>query len=46
MAKVELNDNFCDVDRVTFDTVGGLIPNVLTAVLMDNFEYTTFSKQY
>ena len=46
MAKVELNDGFCDVDRVSFDTTGGLIPEVLTAVLMDEFEYTTFSKQY
>jgi hypothetical protein len=46
MAKVELNDGFCDVDRVTFDTTGGLIPQVLLAVLMDNFEYTTFSKKY
>jgi hypothetical protein len=46
MAKVELNDGFCDIDRVTFDTNGGLVPEVLLAVLMDNFEYTTFSKQY
>ncbi|KAM0713545.1 hypothetical protein Q7P37_010507 [Cladosporium fusiforme] len=41
MAKVELNGDFCDVDRVTFDT-NGLIPSVLLAVLMDNLEYTTF----
>jgi len=46
MAKVELNNGFCDVDRVTFDNTGGLIPEVLLAVLMDNFEYTTFSKKY
>jgi len=45
MAKVELNDGFCDVDRVTFDTTG-LIPQVLLAVLMDNFQYTTFPKKY
>lgn len=44
MAKVELNGDFCNVDRVTFDTQG-LIPQVLLAVLMDNFEYTTFAKQ-
>lgn len=41
MAKVELNADFCDVDRVTFDT-NGLLSQVLLAVLMDNFEYTTF----
>jgi hypothetical protein len=46
MNKVELNDDFCNVDRVSFDTAGGLIPEVLSAVLMDEFEYTTFSKQY
>lgn len=44
MAKVELNDGFCDVDSVTFDTAG-LIPQVLLAVLMDNFEYTTVSSK-
>lgn len=45
MAKVELNGGFCDVDRVTFETAGGLIPSVLAAVLMDDFEYTTISKK-
>jgi hypothetical protein len=45
MAKVDLNDDFCDVDRVSFDTTGGLIPNVLSAVLFDEFVYTTYSKQ-
>lgn len=43
MAEVKLNDGFCDVDRVTFDTVGGLLPEVLLAVLLDNFDYTTIS---
>jgi hypothetical protein len=45
MTKVELNNDFCDVDRVTFDT-DGLLSEVLLAVLMDNFEYTTYSKTY
>jgi len=43
MDKVELNEGFCDVDRVTFETAGGLVASVLAAVLMDNFEYSTIS---
>jgi hypothetical protein len=47
MDKVELNDGFCDVDRVTIETAGGVVESVLSAVLMDNFEYTTISgKKY
>lgn len=44
MTKVELNNDFCNVDRVTFDT-NGLIESVLLAALMDNFEYTTFASK-
>ena len=43
MQKVELNNGFCDVDRVTFETAGGVVESVLSAVLMDDFEYTTIS---
>ena len=46
MDKVELNNGFCDVDRVTFETAGGLVESVLAAVLMDNFEYTTISSKW
>jgi hypothetical protein len=43
MNKVELNTGFCDVDRVVFETAGGVVESVLSAVLMDDFEYTTIS---
>ena len=43
MDKVELNSGFCDVDRVVFETSGGVLESVLSAVLMDDFEYTTVS---
>jgi hypothetical protein len=45
MDKVELNNGFCDVDRVVFETAGGVVESVLSAVLMDNFEYTTISSK-
>lgn len=43
MDKVELNNGFCDVDRIVFETAGGVVESVLSAVLMDNFEYTTIA---
>lgn len=43
MQKVELSSGFCDVDRVVFETAGGVVESVLSAVLMDDFEYSTIS---